>query len=382
METSVTLWQFLRQLLDEGREELICWTSTDGEFKLLNAQEVARLWGLRKNKSNMNYDKLSRALRYYYEKNIIKKVIGKKFVYKFVSMADSAPETFKSEEGIKDSAISGVHEEGICLGKTLKNPSRMSSRNEYMRSGLYTTFTLQSLRTCSRPNVSDEDSYKMPLLLKTEETTEIIEKVPVQKYIAVDDQHIGMFPKKEQSENQETEIHAVNDKCEEIQESQTGEHGCKPANKITNNPVEVMLITKEKPDSSSSAMSEEMVGNHQSRSRKPRDLAPLAAVRSEDSISSADKTKEGSPNHQMTAPPVTVTPTVITHQIQTPVIPTPGAFPSAVHFWSTLSPVTPLSPLKLSFQFPTSGNNQIYVPVASKEGLSTPVLLSPGLQKL
>lgn len=46
----------------------ICWTSNDGEFKLLKAEEVAKLWGLRKNKTNMNYDKLSRALRYYYDK--------------------------------------------------------------------------------------------------------------------------------------------------------------------------------------------------------------------------------------------------------------------------------------------------------------------------
>jgi len=69
MESSITLWQFLLQLLmDQSHKHLICWTSTDGEFKLLRSEDVAKLWGLRKNKTNMNYDKLSRALRYYYDK--------------------------------------------------------------------------------------------------------------------------------------------------------------------------------------------------------------------------------------------------------------------------------------------------------------------------
>lgn len=69
MESSITLWQFLLQLLlDQSHKHLICWTSHDGEFKLLKSEEVAKLWGLRKNKTNMNYDKLSRALRYYYDK--------------------------------------------------------------------------------------------------------------------------------------------------------------------------------------------------------------------------------------------------------------------------------------------------------------------------
>ena len=36
--------------------------------KLHKSEEVAKLWGMRKNKTNMNYDKLSRALRYYYDK--------------------------------------------------------------------------------------------------------------------------------------------------------------------------------------------------------------------------------------------------------------------------------------------------------------------------
>lgn len=83
MVSNITLWQFLLELLNSGQhQQLISWTSVPGEFKLLNAEEVARLWGLRKNKTNMNYDKLSRALRYYYDKNIIKKVLGQKFVYK------------------------------------------------------------------------------------------------------------------------------------------------------------------------------------------------------------------------------------------------------------------------------------------------------------
>lgn len=69
MDNSVTLWQFLLQLLlDSNNEQLISWTNDEGEFKLLQAEEVARLWGARKNKPNMNYDKLSRALRYYYDK--------------------------------------------------------------------------------------------------------------------------------------------------------------------------------------------------------------------------------------------------------------------------------------------------------------------------
>nr|CAD7260581.1 unnamed protein product [Timema shepardi] len=77
METNITLWQFLLELLISNQyNNIITWTNNDGEFKLVNAEEVARLWGLRKNKTNMNYDKLSRALRYYYDKNIIKKVLG------------------------------------------------------------------------------------------------------------------------------------------------------------------------------------------------------------------------------------------------------------------------------------------------------------------
>ncbi|KAA0203209.1 hypothetical protein HAZT_HAZT009814 [Hyalella azteca] len=84
MISNITLWQFLLELLNSGQHQhLIMWTGIEGEFKLINAEEVAEVWGLRKNRNNMNYDKLSRALRYYYDKNIIKKVLGQKFVYRY-----------------------------------------------------------------------------------------------------------------------------------------------------------------------------------------------------------------------------------------------------------------------------------------------------------
>ncbi|XP_010769471.1 ETS translocation variant 1-like [Notothenia coriiceps] len=37
----------------------------------------------------MNYDKLSRSLRYYYEKGIMQKVAGERYVYKFVCNPDA-----------------------------------------------------------------------------------------------------------------------------------------------------------------------------------------------------------------------------------------------------------------------------------------------------
>lgn len=46
--------------------------------------QVAKRWGQCKNKPKMNYEKLSRGLRYYYHKNIIHKTAGKRYVYRFV----------------------------------------------------------------------------------------------------------------------------------------------------------------------------------------------------------------------------------------------------------------------------------------------------------
>ena len=81
----IQLWQFLlEQLTDKNCQHFIAWTGDNWEFKLSDPDEVARRWGIRKNKPKMNYEKLSRGLRYYYDKNIIHKTAGKRYVYRFV----------------------------------------------------------------------------------------------------------------------------------------------------------------------------------------------------------------------------------------------------------------------------------------------------------
>ncbi|XP_073727513.1 ETS domain-containing transcription factor ERF-like isoform X2 [Misgurnus anguillicaudatus] len=79
----VQLWHFLLELLGRGEGGAITWGSEWGEFVIRDPEKLAKLWGERKGKPHMNYDKLSRALRYYYNKRILHKTKGKRFTYKF-----------------------------------------------------------------------------------------------------------------------------------------------------------------------------------------------------------------------------------------------------------------------------------------------------------
>ncbi|XP_060761284.1 ETS domain-containing transcription factor ERF-like [Neoarius graeffei] len=79
----VQLWHFLLELLEQGQGGVITWGGEWGEFIIQDPEQLAKLWGERKGKPHMNYDKLSRALRYYYNKRILYKTKGKRFTYKF-----------------------------------------------------------------------------------------------------------------------------------------------------------------------------------------------------------------------------------------------------------------------------------------------------------
>ncbi|XP_077425602.1 ETS homologous factor isoform X2 [Vanacampus margaritifer] len=80
------LWEFIRDILlhPECNPGLIKWEDrTEGVFRFLKSEDVAQLWGKKKNNSSMTYEKLSRAMRYYYKREILERVDGRRLVYKF-----------------------------------------------------------------------------------------------------------------------------------------------------------------------------------------------------------------------------------------------------------------------------------------------------------
>lgn len=83
----IHLWQFLKELLasPQANGTAIRWLDrTKGIFKIEDSVRVARLWGRRKNRPAMNYDKLSRSIRQYYKKGIMKKTErSQRLVYQF-----------------------------------------------------------------------------------------------------------------------------------------------------------------------------------------------------------------------------------------------------------------------------------------------------------
>lgn len=82
------LWDFLQQLLNDSMQRYtayIAWKNRDlGVFKIVDPPGLAKLWGIQKNHLSMNYDKMSRALRYYYRVNILRKVQGERHCYQFL----------------------------------------------------------------------------------------------------------------------------------------------------------------------------------------------------------------------------------------------------------------------------------------------------------
>ncbi|XP_045912318.1 ETS domain-containing protein Elk-1 isoform X1 [Micropterus dolomieu] len=523
----------------------------------------------------MNYDKLSRALRYYYDKNIIKKVSGQKFVYKFVGQPDpSLPEGPRNgEEGQRrDNADPNGQSKGqggvasTCPSKGLPQRSspcgsQKSSRNDYMKSGLYSTFTIQSLQAspnprpiktelllqdpapkvdrtarevcvlseaksppsagggvdsalqvivtqaspCPTPALSPQIPAPSPQIPATSQSqnppapplndppqiyltrvgdpsslTPLIPLGPVGGSVSpVPPPHISVGPQQDdcggvtssgfpphslsaphpphpqpvfviinpppsqqQQQQQQQQAAAVVAaplavappppsvphpvrpppppivikeetlpseeellKMVSLEEKQAEELICEsgepePPLTVVETPPPPCLepgargqqpagesgaeVTLTDPVPSSPAATPPVTSASDAVPPKPKKPRGLELPSSPSLPPGLSLDKVNAAVNSLLAPGSatnTLTPTVITSHSLTPVLLTPSPLPSTIHFWSTLSPIAPRSPAKLSFQFPTNGSNQIHIPALSVDGLSTPVVLSPGPQK-
>merc|ERR1712002_260483 len=63
---------------------VIMWENEpEGKFRVINSTAFAQLWAVEKKNPAMNYEKLSRAMRYYYRNKEIEMVKGERLTYKF-----------------------------------------------------------------------------------------------------------------------------------------------------------------------------------------------------------------------------------------------------------------------------------------------------------
>ncbi|XP_054656833.1 ETS domain-containing protein Elk-3 isoform X1 [Dunckerocampus dactyliophorus] len=330
MESSSTLWQFLLQLLlDQSHRHLICWTSNDGEFKLLKSEEVAKLWGLRKNKTNMNYDKLSRALRYYYDKNIIKKVIGQKFVYKFVSF----PDILKMDPAPVESGRSGDD----CVSSEAEPEE---GRRQYL--------CTSSIKTEARHDCHDDSSTvirfvtnRHPSSLSSTPPTTLTETY-----------HSSRLSPRQASSMPKSPIHKETDQSHQDAL-----------------PLNLSSGQRERERSQS-------INSKSSKFRKRTDLeisSPSFGLTGSDLVSIALKSPA--------LPSGSLTPAFLSAQTPSALLLSPSLLSNIHHFWSSLSQGGPTSPAHLHshaplFQFPTLLNGPIPLP-----NVDAPLLLSSSSHK-
>lgn len=477
MDNSVTLWQFLLQLLlDPSNEQLICWTNEEGEFKLLQAEEVARLWGARKNKPNMNYDKLSRALRYYYDKNIIKKVNGQKFVYRFVSYPDilkgdaatrteggdvvagAIPPLSKRGDSNLQEGESGDRSKIAGSAAALASSTKQSNRNDYIHSGLYTSFTLNSLqngRQLFKSIKIENPAEKMADKRGLTATAQSQEQMPQQPTGLSSVIKFGNTPPKPAPApppQVDIEPTLMSNHLDPLQAPPQGADDISTHSSLRSQSVYSFEHVRPSeptfslPDLTSASPSPSLVpdssqelvidSDMESGSSQPADAQALeptdaqsqekvdsgiglsgdetslvdaetssSSVSSSTTVStqSSGKTRKPPKVLQISPPTLLVTtsdfspmnlcsPSLPTASLtpamlQTPtLLLTPSPLLSNIHFWSTLSPVAPLSPATRRqgahlFQFPSVLTPQFQIPVHSMDGTNTPGPISPDPQK-
>lgn len=114
------LWEFLLELLtDAAYASVVSWENEEGTFCIKNPTELASIWGHRRKRQNMTYEKLSRSLRHYYDKKILRKVPKRKYTYKFncreILKTYDVPPAFRYHHQFRKRAAVALHPRELAV---------------------------------------------------------------------------------------------------------------------------------------------------------------------------------------------------------------------------------------------------------------------------
>jgi len=141
------LWEYLYLLLqDSNYSSVIKWEDeANMVFRIVQAEKLAALWGLQKNRLGMTYEKLSRGMRYYYPNNIIAREPGRRLLYRFMRHPDDIKKfvkkngTYMLKRAKMDTSLNDTSKGNEYIGdessddeefKKSEKPSKKSKKNQ------------------------------------------------------------------------------------------------------------------------------------------------------------------------------------------------------------------------------------------------------------